>query len=120
MVKDMIRGLQEYMERKGYKTINDFVGMSTDKYLLGGRTPWQERKQPKKMIVDEDKCTGCGRCFVACEAHTNSGALKIEDRVAKIDHNICHTCHVCKIVCPEGAITIEWDQAVLADPSYLA
>ncbi len=120
MVKDMIRGLQEYMERKGYKTINDFVGMSTDKYLLGGPTPWQERKQPKKMIVDEDKCTGCGRCLVACEAHTNSGALKIEDRVAKIDHNICHTCHVCKIVCPEGAITIEWDPAVLADPAYLA
>jgi dihydropyrimidine dehydrogenase (NAD+) subunit PreA len=120
IVKNMIRGLQEYMERKGYKTINDFIGLSTDKYLLGGLPPRQERKQPRKMIVNEDKCTGCGRCLIACEAHTNSGALKIEDSVAKIDHNLCHACHVCKIVCSEEAITIEWDSAVLADSAYLA
>lgn len=114
IVGEMIRGLEEYMERKGYKTINDFVGKTTDRYFREPGLLWYERKQPKKMVVNENKCVGCGLCFVACDAHTNSKALKITNKVAKIDHNLCHTCQVCQIVCPEEAITIEWEPAYLA------
>lgn len=113
VVREMTRGLEEYMERKGYKTINDFIGITTDKYLVGKEHVEPAQTQPRKMVVDEDKCTGCGLCLIACEATSDSGALRIEDRVAKIDHSLCHSCNSCRTICPEGAITLEWD------PRYL-
>jgi dihydropyrimidine dehydrogenase (NAD+) subunit PreA len=110
IIKQLTKGLEEYMERKGYKTIADFVGKTTEKYMLSEYSSPME-KQPKKMVVNEAKCTGCGRCLLACEASsTGSGALKIVNKVAEIDHNLCKTCNTCSLVCPEGAITAQWMQ----------
>lgn len=112
IVKDMIKGLEDYMERKGYRTINDFVGMTTSKYFggqEGHRVLAEHDKQPRKMVVNESKCTGCGLCLVACEATLNAGALNIEERVAVINHDLCHRCNSCRIVCPESAITVGWE-----------
>jgi dihydropyrimidine dehydrogenase (NAD+) subunit PreA len=109
MVKQLIKGLEEYMERKGYKRLTDFIGKTTEKYFHPQYIGPVE-KQPRKMIVDEDKCQGCGLCLVACEASsTGSGALTIEDRIARIDPKLCKTCNTCKLVCPSGAINVEWD-----------
>jgi dihydropyrimidine dehydrogenase (NAD+) subunit PreA len=109
LVKQLTRGLEEYMERKGYKRISDFVGKTAEKYYIAEYVPPVE-KQPRKMIVAEDKCTGCGLCLLACEASSSgSGALRIEDRVARIDHDLCVTCNTCRIVCPEAAISVVWD-----------
>ncbi len=108
MVKDLIRGLEGWMERKGFKRTSDFIGITTDKYLPL-KAAKQARKQPRTMVVDEDKCTGCGLCLVACQSTENSGALTVVDRVAKIDPEFCHSCNSCRIVCPEGAITMVWE-----------
>jgi len=109
LVRQLTKGLEEYMERKGYKRISDFVGKTSDKYFRADYVGPVE-KQPRKMIVDEDKCTGCGLCLIACEASSQgSGALAIEDRVAKIDYALCKTCNTCSIVCPEGAIRVVWE-----------
>ncbi|MFC2013795.1 4Fe-4S dicluster-binding protein [Chloroflexota bacterium] len=112
IVLGMIRGLEAYMERKGYKQITDFVGLTSDRYLVGEYVDPAE-KQPRKMVINEEKCTGCGLCLVACQASNESGALRVEDKKARIDHKLCQTCNSCLIVCPEGAITVEWD------PGYL-
>jgi dihydropyrimidine dehydrogenase (NAD+) subunit PreA len=110
MVKPLIRGLEEYMERKGYKRLTDFIGKTTEKYFHPEYVG-PVMKQPRKMIVDEDRCVGCGTCLTACEASScGSGALTIEDRVAKIDHDRCKTCNTCRLVCPEGAISVVWDR----------
>lgn len=116
LIKQLTRGLEEYMERKGYKGIPDLVGKTTDKYFPPEYIGPVE-KQPRKMIVDEDKCTGCGLCLVACEAaSTGSGALKIEDRLSRIDHNLCKTCNTCRIVCPEDAIDVVWGSEYAPTP----
>jgi dihydropyrimidine dehydrogenase (NAD+) subunit PreA len=110
LIKQLTRGLEEYMERHGYKRVSDFVGKTIEKYFVPEYIGPVE-KQPRKMIVDEEKCTGCGLCLIACEASScGSGALTINDRVAKIDHNLCKTCNTCRVVCPEGAISVVWEQ----------
>jgi len=54
--------------------------------------------------IDEEKCTGCGLCIVACA----EGALKIVDGKAKlISDKYCDGLGACIRECPQGAITIE-------------
>lgn len=109
MVKQLVKGLEQYMERKGYRRVTDFIGKSTDKYFYPEYIGPVE-KQPRTMIVDGEKCEGCGVCVIACEASScGSGALKIEGKKARIDSKLCKTCNTCKLVCPHGAISVVWD-----------
>jgi len=108
LVKQLVRGLTEYMERKGYKRISDFVGKTSDHYFVPEFIGPVE-KQPRKIVIDESKCNGCGLCLLACEASScGSEALIIEDRIAKVDESRCKTCNTCYTVCPEDAITVVW------------
>jgi dihydropyrimidine dehydrogenase (NAD+) subunit PreA len=108
LVKQLVRGLTEYMERKGYRRISDFVGKTSDHYFVPEFIGPVE-KQPRKIVIDESKCNGCGLCLLACEASScGSEALTIEDRIARIDESRCKTCNTCYTVCPEDAVTVVW------------
>lgn len=52
------------------------------------------------VIVDPDKCTGCGACKDVCP----SDAITIENEKAVINEN-CIDCGACIPVCPTEAIT---------------
>ncbi len=114
LVKDLTRGLDQYMERKGYKSIQDFVGMTNRKYIVGEvfSNPGPSKAQPRRMVVDETKCNGCGRCLAPCETN-GRGAMVIKDGLATINEAICQKCNLCMLVCPEGAVTTVWE------PGYL-
>ena len=51
--------------------------------------------------VDEDKCSGCGKCGQLCQY---SAIINLKNTVMTFDQ-LCHSCGGCKLVCPEGAIT---------------
>ena len=53
------------------------------------------------QIVDEDKCTACGKCIrdLGCPA-----ILKGPNGKAKIDLSLCYGCELCTQVCPFDAI----------------
>ncbi len=58
--------------------------------------------------IDEEKCTGCGLCILACA----EGALRIVDGKAKlVSDKYCDGLGACIGECPEGAITIEKREA---------
>ena len=55
------------------------------------------------VVVDREKCTGCGSCVRIC----HEGCLSLVDDVASIDYDYCSTCSQCVAICPERAIS--WD-----------
>ena len=50
--------------------------------------------------VDQEKCTGCGRCGQLCQY---SAIVCVKGKVLVFEE-LCHSCGGCMAICPEGAI----------------
>jgi dihydropyrimidine dehydrogenase (NAD+) subunit PreA len=110
MIRGLVKGLEDYMERKGYQKVNDFVGLTSEKYIVGD--PWTPPavKQPRRMVVDDERCNGCGLCVVACDASSSDAkAIRMVDRIAEIDRDRCQTCYACMMACTSEAISVQWE-----------
>ncbi len=55
------------------------------------------------MIVDNEKCVGCGLCVKDCFAND----IKIADGKAKVRNIACFKCGHCIAVCPKGAVSTD-------------
>lgn len=67
----------------------------------------------KVVLIDEDKCDGCGECVPAC----SEGAIQIVDGKARLVSDVyCDGLGDCLGECPRGAITIEEREAAEFDP----
>jgi ferredoxin len=53
------------------------------------------------VIVDLEKCTGCGTCEEGCPVE----AIKVENDKAVVDKEACVDCGTCIEECPEKAIS---------------
>jgi len=64
IVEEMISGLSQWMDEKGYTTTADFVGMAVPNV-----TDWQylNLNYVAKAKISQDDCIKCGRCYAACE-----------------------------------------------------
>ncbi|MEN3190300.1 MAG: electron transfer flavoprotein subunit alpha [Atribacterota bacterium] len=65
-----------------------------------------------EIIVDKNKCNGCGRCVKLCPFNQ----IKIVDDLAIIDAG-CTMCGVCQESCPAGAILIKRERLTTEDTS---
>jgi dihydropyrimidine dehydrogenase (NAD+) subunit PreA len=63
IVEDMIDGLSNWMDEKGFATIGDFRGLTLAKV-----TEWKHLDLNYKIVarVHADKCIGCELCYIAC------------------------------------------------------
>lgn len=63
VVEDMIDGLGNWMDEKGFRTIEDFRGRSLPRV-----TEWKHLDLNYKIVahIHEEKCIGCELCYVAC------------------------------------------------------
>jgi len=105
IVEEMISGLSQWMDEKGYTSVDDFVGMAVPNV-----TDWQYLNLNfiTKAVIDQDACIKCGRCYAACEDTSHQAIEMSEDRVFSVKDDECVACNLCVNVCPvEGCITMK-------------
>jgi dihydropyrimidine dehydrogenase (NAD+) subunit PreA len=100
IVDDMIDGLSNWMESKGYRTLDEFRGRAVPNV-----TDWQFLNMNYKTVarIDPEKCITCGLCHIACEDTSHQAIAKHKDngkrRYEVIDAE-CVGCNLCMHVCP--------------------
>jgi dihydropyrimidine dehydrogenase (NAD+) subunit PreA len=87
------------MERKDYKSLNDFRG-NVLKKLIPLKDVKREPLGAVVSFVKETLCNACGACSRSCFYD----AIKMEDESAKVSIDKCDGCGLCSEVCPENAI----------------
>jgi len=130
IVEDMIDGLSNYLDEKGFQSVSELVGRA-----IPGFSEWGELDLNYKIVakIDADACIGCQLCYIACLdgahqcIHTHKGACEAwhgpadhgvnpRDRIAaperhgersglpahvpRVDEAECIGCNLCMLVCP--------------------
>lgn len=110
IVEDMAEGLSNYLDSKGFKSVNELRGKA-----VRSLNRWENLNLNFKRVaqIDYDKCIGCNLCFIACE----DGAHQCIDLVSpngqglgpgrlpgkpipQIRQEDCVGCNLCSLVCP--------------------
>jgi len=107
IVTEMIEGLKNWMDSKGYERLDQFIGLATPNV-----TDWQylNLNYVTKARINQDMCIQCGRCYVVCEdtSHQAIASTKDGKRHFEVIDAECVACNLCVNVCPvEGCITME-------------
>jgi len=100
IIKDMNSGLIDFMERKGYESLDSMVGKALPKI-----TSWTAltKLPPVVAKIDPEKCTGCKECVIAC-ADGGFVAIQMRDKVALVNTDKCDGCGLCAVVCDFDAV----------------
>jgi dihydropyrimidine dehydrogenase (NAD+) subunit PreA len=104
VVQEMISGLSQWMDEKGYASTSEFVGKAVPNV-----TDWQylNLNYVTKARISQEDCIKCGRCYAACEDTSHQAISMSADRVFEVMDDECVACNLCVNVCPvEDCITM--------------
>ncbi len=97
IVEDMISGVSHFMDERGIDKLEDLVGLALPNIVAAEDLDRDFKVIPK---IDDEKCVGCGRCYVSCfDAAHQAIDWDSENRLPVINDN-CVGCHLCLNVCP--------------------
>ena len=104
IVEDMIDGLNNYLDDKGYSSVNEIIGKSVSRV-----TDWGNLDLNYKVVarVNNENCIKCNLCYVACEDGAHQCFSFDANRYPVVDEHECVGCNLCALVCPSpGAISM--------------
>ena len=101
IIDDLKLGLQHYMCRRGVDKLSDLVGEQLPLFV---RPSDMDRDTIVYPVIDREQCIGCGRCYISCMDAGHQAITFGDDRQPQIVGNKCVGCHLCRLVCPTGAI----------------
>jgi dihydropyrimidine dehydrogenase (NAD+) subunit PreA len=120
IVDDMIDGLNNWMDEKGYRRLDDFVGKAVPNV-----TDWQHLNINFESVarINQDACIKCGLCYIACEdtshqairksvsapkARSTSYSAAVPFKKYEVIQENCVGCNLCALACPvTDCITME-------------
>jgi dihydropyrimidine dehydrogenase (NAD+) subunit PreA len=100
IIEDLCEGLIYWMDDKGFKTLNDFIGKSVPTL-----TNWEDLDINYHVVanINQDKCVHCGLCYIACE-DTSHQSIALDYGKPYNNYTIkeeeCVGCNLCQLVCP--------------------
>ena len=104
IIDDLVLGLQRYMVKRGVSKLSELVGERVEKFLHPDSLDRDTIVYPK---FDHELCVGCGRCEVSCNDGGHQAIVfDHESRQPRLIGTKCVGCHLCRLVCPAGAIGI--------------
>jgi MinD superfamily P-loop ATPase len=75
--------------------------------LSAARAAWIScSNNSERSRIDRDVCIGCGRCYVSCRDGGHQAIAFGEDRKPRFLGAKCVGCHLCRLICPTGAIGV--------------
>jgi dihydropyrimidine dehydrogenase (NAD+) subunit PreA len=117
IVEDMIDGLNDYLDSKGFKSVEELRGRA-----VSTLRNWEKLDLNYQRVarINYDKCIGCNLCYIACEdgAHQcidlvppdgyGLGPGRVPGKpIPKVREADCVGCNLCSLVCPvDGCITM--------------
>lgn len=97
---EIVKGFEEWMERKGYRRVEELKGKAASRVL----SLYEVDRRPKFFSrIEEEKCIGCGHCAEVCPQRAISLSPKA---TATVNPERCDGCHLCGEVCPKGAVLL--------------
>ncbi|WP_310386914.1 NAD-dependent dihydropyrimidine dehydrogenase subunit PreA [Roseateles sp.] len=116
IVQDMCSGLNNFMDEKGYKTLDEMQGLAVPSVKS-----WNQLNlnHVEKAVINQDSCIQCGRCHVVCEdtSHQAISATKDGKRHFEVKDGECVGCNLCVSICPvPNTITMRALQPGEIDP----
>lgn len=101
VLKEIEKGMHEYMETQGYDRVEDFYAAGL-KYIT---TPNKVSFKYVVAQVNDEQCNGCGICCKPghCEAVT------LREKKASVEKELCVGCATCADICPTDAMEMVED-----------
>ncbi|SPD75452.1 conserved hypothetical protein [uncultured Desulfobacterium sp.] len=110
LIEELKRGISNYMDSKGFDSIEDMKGVILPKLLTYDDVLATYGETKGKIVVsaDKEKCNGCGVCEEVC----NWGAIKVIDDTVEIVKEKCEGCGLCVCSCPQEALWLEHTELI--------
>ncbi len=104
IVGDMASGLANWMDNRGYGSLEEFRGRAVPNYVSWGDL---DMSFELKARIDQDLCIHCGLCHIACEDTAHQAIRAGAGRRYEVIDAECVGCNLCAHVCPvDGCITM--------------
>jgi dihydropyrimidine dehydrogenase (NAD+) subunit PreA len=105
-VERMIKQFEGWMDKVGYKNMDELCGDALKLYNMPGDIASERTRRLAEAYRDfqvvKEECTGCGNCYDVCW----HDAIVIENKIARKQKN-CIGCGYCFQVCPTKALEVD-------------
>jgi dihydropyrimidine dehydrogenase (NAD+) subunit PreA len=104
IIDDLTDGLRNFMEKKRFERVEDFIGASLTFITTHDGLPDQFYAVAR---INLKKCIRCDLCYVACRDGGHIAIERRRNRQPVVDEEKCVGCGLCQSICPiDGCIEI--------------